>query len=81
MTKLMNNSQLQQKTTVISTMASGLRDDAWHWRGSDVSLFSSEKLHDILRMSDAARDQDDLRALRQVREELEKRASLFGKKK
>lgn len=77
----MNNSQLQNKTAVISTMSSGLRDDAWHWRDSDVSLFSSEKLHSILRMSEVARDQKDLAALQKVREELEKRASEFGKRK
>lgn len=77
----MNNSQLQNKTTVISTMSSGLRDDAWHWRDTDVSLFSSEKLHSILRMSEVARNQEDLAALQKVREELEKRAVEFGRKK
>lgn len=59
-------------------MASGQRDDAWHWLGNDVSLFSSEKLRTILRLSDSARSKEDIDALQQVRAELEKRGSLFG---
>ncbi len=78
--KDMNNSQLQHKASAISTMASGQRDDAWHWRNSDVSLYSSEKLRNILRMSDSARNQEDLDALQRVRAELEKRASQFERK-
>lgn len=70
----MNNSQLEAKSAAISTMASGQRDDAWHWINSDVSLYSSEKLRNILGLSQMARNQGDLDALQRVRAELEKRA-------
>jgi len=76
----MNNSQLQQKTKTISTMVSGARDDAWHWRNSDVTQFSSEKLHNILRMSEKASCEADRLALEKVRAELESRARLFERK-
>jgi len=73
--KVMNNSQLEVKSTVISTMASGLRDDAWHWRNSDVSQFSSEKLRNILNLSALAQSEEDHMALQKVRMELEKRVA------
>ena len=76
----MNNSQLQQKTQTISTMVSGARDDAWHWVGSDVSQFSSEKLNSILQMAVAARCEDDILALKGVRAELEDRARRMARK-
>lgn len=76
----MNNSQLQQKTQTISTMASGARDDAWHWRDSDVGQFSSEKLNGILRLLESARCEEDILALEKVRAELESRARRLGKK-
>jgi len=63
--------------TVIQTMSSGMRDDAWHWRNSDVSQFSSEKLRNILRMSEMASCEADRLALEKVRVELETRAKLF----
>lgn len=74
----MNNSQLQIHHTVISTMASGRRDDVWHWINSDVSLYSSEKLHNILGLCGVARTQDDINALQRVRSELERRSRQLG---
>ena len=65
------------QTNVILTMSSGMRDDAWHWRNSDVSQFSSEKLRNILRMSDMAMCESDRLALEKVRNELEARANSF----
>jgi len=76
----MNNSQLQQETKTISTMVSGARDDAWHWRDCDVSQFSSEKLHGIVQLLESARDEDDIAALKKVRAELESRARRMEKK-
>ena len=65
------------QNNVIQTMSSGMRDDAWHWRDSDVSQFSSEKLRNILRMSDKAACEADRLALEKVRAELENRAHYF----
>lgn len=66
-------------------MASGLRDDAWHWRNSDVRQFSSEKLHSILNLSPQARNEEDRVALQRVQAELEQRSAQLheklGKKK
>lgn len=76
----MNNSQLQEEPRIIATMVSGVRDDAWHWRDSDVSQFSSEKLSNILRLAEAARCEADLLALKKVREELESRAQGLSRK-
>jgi activator of HSP90 ATPase len=76
----MNNRQLQQQTQIISTMVSGARDDAWHWRDSDVSQFSSEKLSGILRLAESARSEEDLHALKKVREELDIRAQRLIRK-
>ena len=78
---MMNNSQLEFKTAAISTMASGQRDDAWHWRNSDVSLYSSEKLRNILGLTCDAPNQDDLDSLQRVRAELEKRVGQLACKK
>lgn len=78
--KVMNNSQLEAKFTVISTMASGLRDDAWHWRNSDVRQFSSEKLRNILSLSAQAQNEEDRLALQRVKTELEQRARQLHKK-
>ena len=76
----MNNSQLQQETKTLSTMVSGARDDAWHWRDCDVSQFSSEKLNNILQLAGSARCEEDIAALKQVRAELESRARRLEKK-
>lgn len=76
----MNNSQLQQKTQIISTMVSGARDDVWHWVDSDVSQFSSEKLNNILQLAVAARCEADILALQKVREELENRIRRMERK-
>ena len=76
----MNNSQLQQQAKIISTMVSGARDDAWHWRDSDVSQFSSEKLSSILRLAETARCEADMLALKKVRDELENRAKQLERK-
>lgn len=76
----MNNSQLQQETKTISTMVSGARDDAWHWRDSDVCQFSSEKLNSILQLAESARCEEDMLALKKVRAELENRARQMAKK-
>jgi hypothetical protein len=76
----MNNSQLQQQTKTISAMIGGARDDIWHWRDSDVSQFSSEKLHNILRLAEVARSEDDRLALQKVSEELEKRLRQLQRK-
>jgi uncharacterized protein YjhX (UPF0386 family) len=76
----MNNSQLQQEPRIIATMVSGVRDDAWHWRDSDVSQFSSEKLSNILRLAESARCEEDRLALKKVREELENRAKQLARK-
>ena len=66
------------QTNVIQTMSSGMRDDAWHWRDSDVSQFSSEKLRNILCMSKIASCEADRLALEKVRAELEVRAKIFN---
>jgi len=71
----MNNSKLGLQSISIFTMASGLRDDAWHWRGKDVTDFSSEKLRNILTISHMAQSKEDREALLQVRLELERRAA------
>ena len=76
----MNNSQLQQQTKAISTMVSGARDDAWHWLDSDVSQFSSEKLSNILRLAEAVRCEEDMLALKKVRDELESRSIKLKRK-
>jgi len=76
----MNNSQLQQEPKIIATMVSGARDDAWHWRDSDVSQFSSEKLNNILRLAETARCEEDMLALKKVREELQSRSRHLERK-
>jgi activator of HSP90 ATPase len=73
----MNNSQLESKSSVLSTMASGARPDAWHWRNSELSNFSSEKLNSILNLSPQAQSEDDRIALEAVRLELERRSSIL----
>lgn len=73
----MNNSQLASRSLTLSTMASGTRPDAWHWRNSELSNFSSEKLNSILSLSPQVTSEDDRMALQAVRMELEKRAQLL----
>ena len=74
----MNYSQLDKKpqvnSTLMTTMDSGRRADAYHWRGTDVSEFSTEKLGNILKMAAQLTAEEDIRALEQVRLELERRA-------
>jgi hypothetical protein len=76
---MMNNSQLEMKASALSTMASGQRNDAWHWRNSDLGLYSSEKLRNILGLSQVAQSREDIEALQRVRAELEKRVRQFGR--
>jgi hypothetical protein len=77
---MINNSRLELKVSALSTMASGQRNDAWHWRNSDLGLYSSEKLRNILGLSQAAQSREDIDALQRVRTELEKRAQQLGHK-
>lgn len=73
----MNNIELASKSSILSTMASGERADAWHWRHRDISHFSTEKLGSILSLSPRAQNEDDRLALELVRQELERRNALL----
>ncbi len=72
-----SNQQQSAEQTGLLKMSSGLRDDAWHWLDTDVSLLSSEKLREILQLDLLAQQPAEVQAMQAVRMELEKRLQQF----